>query len=71
VFLAPENAMEFTLRQERGSQSVRCLVVLRGDHVIGLAVIQGSDDNTFADRVQAELELEFRGYEVQRLKPIA
>jgi len=65
---APETAMQFTLREQSGSQSVRCLVVLRGDHVIGLAVIQETDDHTFADRAQSELEKEFPGYEVQRLR---
>jgi hypothetical protein len=64
---APETAMQFTLREQRGLQFIRCLVVLRGDHVIGLAVIQDTDDHAFADRAQSELEREFPEYEVQRL----
>lgn len=69
VFPAPENALQFALRQQHGLQSVQCLVVLRGDHVIGLAVIHDGDDHTFADRVQSALETEFPGYKVQRLRP--
>ena len=66
---APESAMEFTLHQKDGLQSLRCLVVLRGDHVIGVGIIYDGDDNPFTDRVRSALEMEFQGYEVQRLRP--
>jgi hypothetical protein len=65
---AQENAMQFTLRQQHGPQSIQCLVVLRGDHVIGLAIIHNGEDHTFADRVQSALEMEFPRYKVQRLR---
>jgi hypothetical protein len=71
VYPAPENAMQFTLRQQHVPQSVRCLVVLRGDHVIGIAVIYDGGDGPFADRVEAALGMEFPGYDVQRLRPSA
>jgi hypothetical protein len=67
VYPAQENAMQFTLRQQHGPQSIQCLVVLRGDYVIGLAIIHG-EAHTFADRVQSALEMEFPRYKVQRLR---
>lgn len=68
VYSAPESAIQVTVHQQNGSQSVRCLIVLRGDHVIGIAVVDGGVDSRFADRVQDALKVEFRGYEVQRLR---
>jgi len=68
VYPAPESAMQLTVHQQNGPQSVRCLIVLRGDHVIGIAVIDDGLDSQFADRVQDALKVEFPGYEVQRLR---
>ena len=68
VYPAPESAMQITVHQENGPQSVRCLIVLRGDNVIGIAVIEDGEKSRFADRIQDALKLEFRGYEVQRLR---
>ena len=55
VYSATESAMQFTVHQQHGSQSVQCLIVLRGDHVIGIAVIEQGEDGPFADRVQNAL----------------
>ena len=68
VYPAPESAMQLTVQQLHGSESVQCLILLRGDHVIGIAVIDGGEDNGFADRVQDALKMEFRGHEVQQHK---
>lgn len=67
VYPAPESALQFTIRQQQGPLSIRCLIVLRGDHVLGIAVIADGDEDSFADRVQDALKVEFRGYKVQRL----
>jgi len=68
IVYAPESAMQVTVHQLHGPQSARCLIVLRGDHVIGVAVIEDGEDGRFADRVQDAMKVEFRGYEVQRLQ---
>jgi len=68
VYPAPETAIGITVHQQHGPQSVRCLIVLRGDHVIGIAVIEDEKDSRFANRLQDELKVEFRGYEVQRVR---
>jgi hypothetical protein len=65
---APESAIQFTIRQQFGSHSVRCLIVFRGDHVIGIAVIEDGLDGSFTDHVQDALKAEFQGYNVQRLR---
>ncbi len=64
---ARENAMQFTLIQHQGSR-VRCLVVLRGDHVIGIAVIDNGENSEFASQVRSALEMQFHNYEVQPLR---
>jgi len=68
LYPAPESAMQFTIRQQHGPQSLRCLIVLRGDHVIGIAVIADGDEDPFADRLQDALKVKFRGYKIQRLR---
>ena len=68
VYAAPETAMQLTVHEQHGSESVPCLIVLRGDHVIGIAVIEDGENSLFADRLQEALRVEFRGYEVQRLR---
>ena len=65
--LACENAMQLRLIQHQGS-CVRCLVVLRGDHVIGIAVIDNGENSEFASQVRSALETQFRNYEVHPLR---
>jgi hypothetical protein len=64
---ARENAMQFTLIQHQGSR-VRCLVVLRSDHVVGIAVIDNGENSEFASQIRSALEIQFYDYEVQQLR---
>jgi hypothetical protein len=65
--LARENALQFTLIQQQGSR-VRCVVVLRGDHVIGIAVIDNGKNSEFARQVRSALEMQFHNYKIQQLR---
>jgi len=67
-FMTParENAMQFII--QRQDSRVRCLVVLRGDHVMGIAVIHDDENSEFASQFRSALEMQFDNYEIQQLR---
>jgi hypothetical protein len=65
AYPAAEGATEFTMRSQGGPQAARCLVLCRGDHVIGLIVVSAASDRGFAAALGTALEAEFAGYRVR------
>jgi hypothetical protein len=65
MFAAPETATEFLVRSRAGANAVRCVVLCRGDHVIGVIVVYGAAHTALAGHLRSALESGLPGLRVQ------
>ena len=60
----PEVAEAFVVEQQKTKSSLRCIVRIRGDHVIGLVLEPNDQGGSFLLQFQRALQERFRGYAV-------